>query len=113
MPKRVNNIFDDALTFSNIKDAFYRTARRKKKTSDFIKFEQYLEDNIIGIYKKLKNETYEVGPYKAFYVYEPKERLIYSLPFYDRVVQQFYVHEYIMPHILPKFISTSFACIPR
>lgn len=112
MPKRIGNIYDEALNFSNIRDAFYRTAKRKKKNAEFIKFEQYLEDNIVDIYRKLKNETYEVGDYNSFYVYEPKERLIFSLPFYDRVVQQFYVYEYIMPHFLKKFISTSFACIP-
>lgn len=113
MPKRINNIYDEALTFSKIKDAYKRTAKRKKKTKDSIKFEMYLEDNIIDIYRKLKNETYEVGNYESFKVYEPKERLIYCLPFYDRVVQQLYVHEYIMPYMIPKFMDTSFACIPN
>lgn len=112
MPKRINNIYERALTFSKIQRAFYRTAKRKKKTKDFIRFEMYLEDNIIDIYRRLKEENYMVGQYRSFKVYEPKERLIYSLPFYDRVVQQLYVYEYIMPYMIPKFISTSFACIP-
>lgn len=112
MPKRINYIYDEALTFSKIRAAYYRTSRRKKKNGEAIRFEQYLEDNIIDIYKKLKNETYEVGKYRVFTVYEPKEREIYSLPFYDRVVQQLYVYEYIMPHMLNKFIPTSYACIP-
>lgn len=113
MPKRINNIYDDALTFSKIRDAYKRTSRKKKKTKDSIQFEMYLEDNIIDIYKKFKNETYELGNYKSFKVYEPKERLIYCLPFYDRVVQQLYVHEYIMPYMIPKFMDTSYACIPK
>ncbi len=113
MPKRINNIYDDALTFSKIRDAYKRTSRKKKKTKDSIQFEMYLEDNIIDIYKKLKTETYELGNYKSFKVYEPKERLIYCLPFYDRVVQQLYVHEYIMPYMIPKFMDTSYACIPK
>jgi retron-type reverse transcriptase len=112
LPKRINNIYDNALTFSKIKAAYYRTARRKKKNSESIRFEMYLEDNIIDIYRRLKNETYDVGKYRFFKVYEPKERLIYSLPFYDRVVQQLYVYEYIMPYMLSKFITTSYACIP-
>lgn len=112
MPKRINNIYDGALTFSKIKEAYHRTSKRKKKTKDSIRFEMYLEDYILDIYKKLKNETYEVGTYKTFKVYEPKERVIYCLPFYDRVVQQLYVYEYIMPYMIPKFIKTSYACIP-
>ena len=113
MPKRIGNIYDKALTFSKIKDAYKRTAKRKKKTKDSIQFEMYLEDNILDIYRKLKNETYEVGEYRSFKVHEPKERLIYSLPFYDRVVQQLYVYEYIMPYMIPKFMNTSYACIPK
>ena len=112
MPKRINNIYDDALTFSKIRAAYFRTTKCKKNKSDRIKFGMYLEDNVLDIYKKLKNETYEIGKYNIFKVYEPKERVIYSLPFYDRVVQQLYVYEYIMPYMVPKFISTSFACVP-
>lgn len=112
MPKRINNIYDEALTFSKIRAAYYRTAKRKKKTKDVIEFEMKLEDNVIQIYRDLKNETYKPGKYKEFKVYEPKERTIRCLPFYDRVIQQLYVHEYIMPYMLKKFISTSYACIP-
>ena len=35
------------------------------------------------------------------------------LPYIDRVVHQWYVEEFIKPYILPKFISTSFACLPE
>lgn len=113
MPKRINNIYDNALTFSKIRAAFYRVNKRKKKTKEAMKFEMYLEDNILDIYKKLKNETYELGDYVTFKVYEPKERIICCLPFLDRVVQQLYVYEYIMPYMIKKFIPTSFACIPK
>lgn len=112
MPKRINNIYDKALTFNKIKNAYHRTSKRKRKTKDVIEFELKLEDNVIKIYRELKNETYKLGKYKKFTVYEPKERIIHCLPFYDRVVQQLYVYEYIMPYMIKKFISTSFACIP-
>lgn len=112
MPKRINNIYDKALTFNKIRNAYFRTAKCKKRKKDRIKFGMYLEDNILDIYTKLRNETYNVGKYNTFNVYEPKERKIHSLPFYDRVVQQLYVYEYIIPYMIPKFISTSYACIP-
>lgn len=113
MPKRINNIYDQALTFSKIRNAYFRTSKCKKRKKDRIQFEMYLGDNILDIYKKLKSETYVVGKYNIFKVYEPKERIIYSLPFYDRVIQQLYVYEYIMPYMIPKFISGSYACIPK
>lgn len=71
----------------------------------------YLEDNIYSIGTKLKNGTYEVAKYKSFKVYEPKERDIFCLNFGDRVVHQWYVNEYIIPYMIPKFIKDSYACI--
>lgn len=112
MPKRINNIYDGALSFNKIRKAYFRTSKCKRNKSDRINFGMYLEDNILDIYKKLKNETYQIQKYNSFKVYEPKERVIYSLPFYDRVVQQLYVYEYIIPYMVPKFISDSYACIP-
>ena len=113
MPKRINNIYYNALTFSKIKAAYDRTRRRKKLTEQTLKFEIYLEDYIYDIYTKLKNKTYNVSKGIGFIVKEPKEREIWCLPFYDRVIQQLYVYEYIMPYMVPKFISTSYACIPK
>ena len=36
---------------------------------------------------------------------------IKALPYRDRVVHQWYVEEFIKPHIVPKFIHTSYACL--
>ena len=43
--------------------------------------------------------------YRKFKIYEPKERIIWALPFRDRVMHQWYVEEFIKPIFLPKFIS--------
>ncbi len=53
----------------------------------------------------------ECGAYREFKVYEPKERIIKSLPYIDRVVHQWYIEEFIKPYIVPRFINTTFACI--
>ena len=52
-----------------------------------------------------------MGKYYDFKVFEPKERIIHSLPYRDRVVHQWYFEEFIKPYIMPKFINSSFACI--
>lgn len=111
MPKRINNIYYDAIKFKKFKSAYERTTVRKKTSYDRIKFGMYLEDNIYSIGTKLKDGTYEVAKYKSFKIYEPKEREIFCLNFGDRVVHQWYVYEYIIPYMIPKFIKDSYACI--
>ena len=70
-----------------------------------------LESNISNLYHKLLNGTYIVGLYHTFTIYEPKERIIKSLPYEDRIVQQWIVHEFLIPYYYPRFISNTFACI--
>ena len=55
------------------------------------------------------NGTYEPGRYYIFNVYEPKERIIMALPFYDRVIQHMIVN-IIEPIFEKRFIYHSYAC---
>ncbi|MCI9247282.1 MAG: RNA-dependent DNA polymerase [Clostridia bacterium] len=111
MPKRVNNIFDEKLTFSNMLDAYERSKEKKRNRKEVIVFDLNAASNIMEILRTLQNGTYRVGKYREFIIYEPKKRLIQSLPFRDRVVQQWYVEEFIKPIFVPKFIVDSYACI--
>ena len=108
----MRNIFYDNLTFEKFIAAHYRAKKNKMYKNAILNFDLNLESNIITLISSIKNNTYKVGEYHSFVVYEPKERIIQSLPYKDRVVHQWYVEEFIKPYILPKFINTSFACLP-
>lgn len=91
--------------------AHLRAKKRKTYKSEVIQYELNLENNIVNLLNNLKNETYRLGKYFSFKVYEPKERIIQALPYKDRIVHQWYVEEFVKPYIVPKFIGTSFACL--
>ena len=57
----------------------------------------------------LREGTYKAGQYFVFKVFEPKERLIMALPFYDRVIQHMIVNV-IEPIFNKRFITHSYAC---
>lgn len=76
-----------------------------------MKFNVDLENNIIDILNSLKDGSYRLGEYRVFKIYEPKERVIKSLPYRDRLVQQWYIYEFIKPYIIPRLINTTCACI--
>ncbi len=111
MSKIIKNCFYKNLTFEKLLEAHQRASKGKKSKKEVILFEMDLESNIIRIMNELKSGIYKFGEYREFYVYEPKERLIKSLPYRDRVVHQWYVEEFIKPYFFKRFINTTFACL--
>lgn len=111
MPKKIKNTFYKNLTFEKLYLAHIRARNHKTYKQDVVQFEMELERNITLLLNDIKNDTYRIGNYKEFKIYEPKERIIQSLPYRDRIVHQWYVEEFIKPYILPRFINTNFACL--
>lgn len=111
MPKRVNDIFIPAITFRKLLEAHNKTKKGKRFKKQVIEFEMDMESNIIQIEKELLNGTYKFSKYFEFKIYEPKERIIKTLKYRDRVVQTWYVENFLKPYFAVSFISDSFACI--
>lgn len=111
MPKKINNCFYQNLTFEKLTKAHNRAHQKKRFKNEIIGYELSLETNIMHLLHSIQNGTYIPGKYRVFIIKEPKERLIKALPYADRIVHQWYVEEFIKPFIVPKFISTTYACI--
>lgn len=111
MPKTIKNCFDDKLTFQKLLEAHERASKGKKNKKEVILFEMDLETNIIKILNDIKNNKFKFGKYREFIIYEPKERIIKSLPYRDRIVHQWYIEEFIKPYFFPRFIIDTFACL--
>lgn len=111
MPKKIKNCFYKSLTFEKFMQAHYRARNHKAYKPEVIKFEINLENNITNLLNRVKNHTYHLGNYYSFIIYEPKKREIKALPYQDRIIHQWYVEEFIKPYIVPKLISSTFACL--
>lgn len=111
MPKSLRNVFDSKLNYISFYQAHIRVSNNKKNNRDVIAFEIDLETNLMNLYRSIKNGTYKMGDYHEFIVYKPKVRVIKSLLYVDRIVHQWYVEEFIIPFMVPKFIKDSYACI--
>lgn len=111
MSKSIKRCYFDKLTFDALYNAYKRASTNKRSKKEVILFELNLETNLIKIYNSLYNLTYKPSKYHTFTIYEPKERIISSLPFYDRVIHQFYIEEFIKPFYMKRFIQDTYACI--
>ncbi len=81
------SLLERIASWENLLNAYHHAAEQKWYRDDVAKFSANLEEELISIQNDLLWQTYEVGRYREFYVYEPKKRLIMALDFRDRVVQ--------------------------
>lgn len=72
-------------------------------------FTSKLEDNLLTIQLCMKDESYELGPYRKLWVYIPKKRLVMALDYPDRIVQ-WCLYMYLYPIYDRLFIEDSYAC---
>jgi retron-type reverse transcriptase len=107
--KRYGNLYPKIYDFENLYQAYLLARKYKRYRQDVLEFTANLEENLIQIQNELIWQTYEVGKYREFYVYEPKKRLIMALSFKDRIVQ-WAIYRILNPIYDKTFISDSYAC---
>ena len=111
MPKTIKSCFYEKLTLEKLYEAHLRAKKNKTCKKEVLQYELDLESNLNNLLNEIKNKKYKIGKYRVFKVYEPKERIIKSLPYKDRIVHQWYVEEFIKPYFLKRFIKDTYACI--
>ena len=110
MPKRLGHILEKAADFNNIELADIN-ARKGKHNPGIIKHDQNREVENIELSLDLMNGNFHTSAYKNKIIHEPKERLLYILPYFpDRVV-----HHAIMQVMEEQWVKimipTTYACI--
>lgn len=74
--------------YGNVQKAYNKARKCKRHRKDVLIFTKDKEENLDKVREDILNLAYEPSEYHYFKVYEPKERQIMALPFYDRVVQE-------------------------
>lgn len=111
--KRHGNLYEKLTTRENLHLAWQEARRGKSSKAAVCRFEQDPETNLAAIRESLVQKTFQPSPYKTKWIYEPKKRMIYILPFDpDRIV-----HHALMQVVEPiwtgLFIADSYACIRK
>lgn len=85
--KRLDNVFSQICDFDNLCLADINACKNKQHKREVIEHAKDWENNLIELRKSLLNKTFRTSTYKVFTIYEPKERIIYMLPYYpDRIL---------------------------
>ena len=85
--KKLDGLFDKICTIENIELADQRARKGKTNTYGVKRHDKNRDEENRLLLQQLKTLTYKTSEYTTFKIYEPKERIIYRLPYYpDRIV---------------------------
>ena len=110
MPKTYNNLWDAIINFDNLYHAYKAARKGKRYRHESLEFLEDLEVNLIVLQNELIWDMYRPKPFRQFYVFEPKKRLISAPAFIDRIVHNALV-KIMEKYFLQKFVKETFACM--
>lgn len=96
--------FEKVIDFGNMYKAYRKSKCGKGYKKSSAKFNLMALDGINVLIEQLKNKTYKVSDYTEFKVYEPKERIIQTTSFKDKVVQHSLCDNVLLPRMQEIFI---------
>lgn len=96
--------FEKVIDFENLYKAFRRARQGKGYKRSSARFDLAALDGIHILAEQLRNKTYRISEYNEFKVYEPKERLIQTTSFKEKVIQHSLCDNVIMPKLQRVFI---------
>lgn len=101
--------FEEITDFGNLYQAYIKSKSGKGFSKSSQKFQIAALDGIHQIKRRLETKTYNVSKYNEFIIHEPKERLIKSCSFVDKIVQHSLCDNVLIPILNKEFIQTNFA----
>lgn len=110
MRKRHNDLYDKICNLKNLVLADKKARKGKQHQSSVQFFDKRYYKNILKLRSELRNKIYRTSKYVIFYIYEPKEREIFKLPYRDRIVHHAIMN--ILEKIFIKMFTTdTYSCI--
>ncbi len=107
--KRKDNLFEQITDFNNLRTAYLKALKGKRFSNAALIFDLKTDENLYRIKNSLEKNTYKIGNYRQFKIYDPKERIITAASFEDRIV-----HHSIMNILEPvferQFVFHTYAC---
>ena len=109
--KRIGNLYSRICSIENIQLADSIARKGKLKQPGVVEHDKARDAHILALHEVLINNRYITSEYTTFTIHEPKERLIFRLPYYpDRIT-----HHAVMNIMEPLFVSTftadTYSCI--
>lgn len=109
--KRTGNIYADFASVDNLILADEKARKGKTHQPGVKAFDRQRDTELLLINESLINNTFKTSPYTIFKVHEPKERVVYRLPYSpDRIVQHAAMNK-LEKLFVSTFTADTYSCV--
>lgn len=109
--KTYNNLWNKLISKENFELAYRNSIKRKGKQKRVKEFKENAKENLEQVRLLVASGNFHTSQYKEKKIYEPKERIVYKLPYNpDRIVQHT-IMNILKPIFLNLLIENTFSCI--
>lgn len=109
--KRIGYLHEQVYSLPNIELADRKARRHKSVRWGILKHDKHREKENLKLAETLRNLTYKTSKYSTFKIYEPKERLIFRLPYYPDRITHHAIMNIMEPIWVNIFIKHTYSCI--
>lgn len=109
--KTWTGLWEEYCTEDNTAAAYSKAKKHKSKNLYVVEFEKDRDKNLQDVHAYATSGRYHTSDYESEIIKEPKERIIYKLPFAPDRITHHKVLLVLIPYFERYFIDDSYACV--
>lgn len=109
--KRIGNLYEQIYSIDNLVLAETKARKGKSKSFGIKEFDRNHKNNLIILSEVIKNRKYKTSKYSTFKVFEPKERVVFRLPYYPDRITHHAIMNVLEPIFTSMFTANTYSCI--
>lgn len=111
--KRLRYLYEQITSLANLQEADRKAQQGKASHYGVIKHNQNREANLLVLQDLLKSKAYYTSTYDIFTVHEPKERIVYRLPYFPDRITHHAIMNILEPIFVDTFTADTYSCIKK
>lgn len=111
--KRIGNIYEKITSLKNLQDADEKAQRGKGGQYGVMLHNKNREGNLLILQDMLVSKTYQTSKYDIFTIQEPKERIVYRLPYFPDRITHHAIMNVLEPIFVKTFTADTYSCIKK
>ncbi len=109
--KRIGNLYAQIISPENLEASELNARKGKANQYGVLQFDKNKEYNLQMLHEILKLKTFKTSQYTTFKVYEPKERIVYKLPYFPDRITHHAIMNVLEPHFAKWFTNDTYSSI--